>query len=135
MTHVTESDPTGAVPGLTACALCAGETLGDSDTRADGQIGRLRDIAGRGRATLHEVDCLDQCNQGDVVVVRPCAAARRRGGRPVWFSGIAGDQQTGLLEEWLRRGGPGYDEVPAPLAGLAIDRAAGEAGERDPAEV
>lgn len=111
------------VPGLTACGLCAGETLGDTDPRSDGQIGRLRDIAARGTATLHEVECLDQCNQGDVVVVRPCAAARRQGGRPVWFSGIAGDAETEALEEWLREGGPGRHEVPAAITERLIDRA------------
>jgi len=114
------------VPGLTACSLCAGETLGDGDSRDDGQLGRLRDSAARGTATLHEVECLDQCNQGDVVVVRPCAAARRSGGRPAWFSGVAGDELTGLLEEWLRQGGPGHREMPDPLAEKQVDRAPGE---------
>ncbi len=113
------------LPGLTVCGLCAGETLGEADPRRDGQLGRLRDIAARGAATLHEVECLDQCNQGDVVVVRPCALERRRGGRPVWFSGIAGDEQTELLEEWLCQGGPGRSDVPQPLMAKKIDRAAG----------
>lgn len=110
-------------PGLTVCSLCAGETLGEADPREGGQLGRLRDIAARGAATLHEVECLDECNQGDVVVVRPCAAARRQGGRPVWFSGIAGDADTEALEEWLRRGGPGRHDVPEELAEMLIDRA------------
>lgn len=109
-------------PGLTVCSLCAGETLGEADPRPEGQLGRLRELAERGRAALHEVECLDQCNQGDVVVVRPSATARRGGGRPVWFSGIAGDEQTGALEEWLCRGGPGRAEVPARIAGSRIDR-------------
>lgn len=110
------------LPGLTVCNLCAGETLGETDPHEDGQLGRLRDLAGRGAATIHEVECLDQCNQGDVVVVRPCAAARRRGGRPVWFSGIAGDEQTDVLEEWLRAGGPGGHAVPPDLAEKLIER-------------
>lgn len=109
-------------PGLTACGLCAGETLGESDVRAGGQLGRLRDVAARGAAALHEVECLDQCNRGDVVVVRPCAAGRRRGGRPVWFSGLAGDEPTRLLEQWLRGGGPGESEMPPTLAAWRIAR-------------
>jgi hypothetical protein len=112
------------LPGLTVCSLCAGETLGEADLREGGQLGRLRDLADRGAATLHEVECLDQCNQGDVVVVRPCSAARRRGGRPAWFSGIAGDEQTDALEGWLRSGGPGRQELPSALAGKLIERAA-----------
>ena len=111
------------MPGLTACSLCAGETLGEADPRPGGQLGRLRELAARGVATLHEVECLDQCNQGDVVVARPCPGARRRGGRPVWFSGIAGDEGTAHLEEWLARGGPGRAEVPEPIARSRIDRA------------
>jgi (2Fe-2S) ferredoxin len=116
----------GKVPGLTACSLCAGETLGDGDARDGGQLGRLRDIAARGTATLHEVECLDQCNQGDVVVVRPCASARRKGGRPAWFSGVAGDELTEVLEEWLRQGGPGHRDVPEPLAPKQVDRSSDE---------
>ena len=114
------------VPGLTACGLCAGETLGSEDSHREGQLERLRDIAARGSATLYEVECLDQCNQGDVVVVRPCSGARREGGRPVWFSGVAGEELTETLEEWLLEGGPGRREVPRPLAAKLIDRAPAE---------
>lgn len=112
------------LPGLTVCGLCAGETLGETDPRRDGQLGRLRDISARGAATVYEVECLDQCNQGDVIVVRPCALERRRGGRPVWFSGIAGDEQTDVLEEWLAQGGPGGCAVPELLRAKLIDRTA-----------
>lgn len=112
-------------PGLTACALCAGETLGESP---DGQLGRLRAVAARGAASLHEVECLDQCNQGDVVVVRPCPTGRRLGGRPVWFSGLAGDERTAVLEAWLREGGPGQSEPPTQLAELRIERENPEEG-------
>jgi hypothetical protein len=112
-------------PGLTACGLCAGETLGEGP---EGQIGRLRDLAARDLASLHEVECLDQCNRGDVVVVRPCPSGRRRGGRPVWFSGLAGPDRTAELEEWLRAGGPGESVLPAALAPLRIVRDDPEAG-------
>ncbi|HSE07881.1 MAG TPA: hypothetical protein VLB29_04385 [Nocardioidaceae bacterium] len=112
------------IPGLTACSLCAGETLGGGDSRAEGQLGRLRNIAARGSATLTEVECLDQCNQGDVVVARPCALGRRRGVGPVWFSGVAGDELTDVLEDWLREGGPGHRDLPEVLAEKLIDREA-----------
>lgn len=110
------------VPGLTVCTLCAGETLGQDDPSDGGQLERLRDLDARGVAAVHEVECLDQCNQGDVVVVRPCAAGRRGGGRPVWFSGVAGDGPTGVLEEWLRAGGPGRAELPTQIAAKRIQR-------------
>lgn len=123
---MSQTERRGHVPGLTVCSLCAGETLGDRDPRDDGQLGRLRDLAARGSATLHEVECLDQCNQGDVVVVRPCPLARRTGGRPVWFSGIAGDEQTAALEEWLLDGGPGRGDVPDEIVPKVIDRLDGD---------
>lgn len=112
-------------PGLTVCGLCAGETLGEEPGP---QLQRLREVAARGVASLHEVECLDQCNQGDVVVVRPCPAGRRGGGRPVWFSGLAGEERTGALEEWLRGGGPGEIDVPAALAPLRIERDTSDEG-------
>ena len=119
---MSETERRGHVPGLTVCTLCAGETLGDGDPRGDGQLGRLRELASRGSTTVHETECLDQCDQGDVVVVRPCARARRSGGRPVWLSGVAGDDQTGALEDWLLRGGPGCGDVPDALVPHVIDR-------------
>jgi hypothetical protein len=109
-------------PGLTACALCVGESLGENDPYAGGQLARLREVAARGCARLTEVERLDQCNRGDVVVVRPDPAGRRRGVRPFWMSGLAGEELTAALEAWLARGGPGRADVPAALRALQVDR-------------
>ncbi len=110
------------VPGLTACALCTGETLGDGDPLEGGQRVRLDRIAARGVARLTYVDCLDECERGDVVVARPSAAQRTNGVGPVWFERLAGDALTGELEEWLAGGGPGARPVPSALADRAIAR-------------
>lgn len=101
-------------PSLVMCSLCTGETLPD-DERPDGQRGRLLEVAGRCGVRLKEVECLDQCDQGDVVVARPARAARRDGARPVWFAGIAGDEATAALEGWIDAGGPGQP-LPSDLA-------------------
>lgn len=115
-------DPDGAVPGLTACALCAGETLGADDPLPGGQLVRLRALADRGAARLTEVDCLDACERGDVVVARPSGPARRAGTGPVWFERLSGDADTAALEAWLRAGGPGARPLPSPLPDRVIRR-------------
>src|SRR5690606_14487342 len=73
-----------AVPGLTACRLCAGETLGETDTHPGGQLERVRGIAASGDARLTIVDCLDACERGDILVVRPVPAVRAAQ-PPIWF--------------------------------------------------
>lgn len=113
----------GSLPGLTACALCAGETLEGVDDLPGGQAERLRRLAGEGVARLTFVDCLDECERGDVVVARPTAHCRRAGVAPVWFERLAGDAPTAALADWLRRGGPGGGPPPAVLRGLVLDRA------------
>ncbi|NNH06671.1 hypothetical protein HLB10_06110 [Cellulomonas fimi] len=112
------------MPGLTACALCAGETAGGSDPLPGGQAERLRRLAADGAARLTFVDCLDECERGDVVVARPCSSQRRAGVVPVWFERLSGDDATADLEGWLRAGGPGAAEVPAGLADLVLPRTA-----------
>jgi (2Fe-2S) ferredoxin len=114
--------PDGDVPGLTACALCAGETLGADDPLPGGQLARLRALADRGAARLTEVDCLDACERGDVVVARPSGPARRAGAGPVWFERLSGEADTAALEAWLRAGGPGARPLPAPLPDRVIHR-------------
>ena len=116
-------------PGLTACSLCTGETLGDGDPLEGGQRARLDRIAACGLARLTYVECLDECERGDVVVARPTAARRAAGVGPVWFERLAGDALTGELEQWLAAGGPGARPVPEALAELRIART----GEPEPA--
>lgn len=110
------------VPGLTACSLCAGETLEGVDTAPGGQLERLRRLAADGVARLTLVECLDECERGDVVVARPCGVARESGAVPVWFEQLAGDDATRALEAWLRAGGPGAAPMPDALDPLVILR-------------
>lgn len=109
-------------PGLTACALCAGETLGAADPLPGGQLARLRALASAGVARLTTVDCLDECERGDVVVARPSARRRGDGAAPVWFERLAGPEVTAELDGWLRAGGPGAAAVPGALAERVVER-------------
>ena len=106
-------------PGLTACELCAGDTLRAADRHPGGQLGRLRALDTAGCARLATVECLDVCEE-DVLVVRPSPAGRRAGGRPTWFSRLAGDAATGELRSWLEAGGPGLAPLPASLSPLVV---------------
>jgi (2Fe-2S) ferredoxin len=116
--------PAHQVPGLTACSLCAGETLGDADDV--GQLARLQHLADEGLARLTLSECLDQCERGDVVVARPSGRCRRAGARPVWFARLAGDDATAQLAAWLRDGGPGAVPLPDRLHEHVIERAAAD---------
>lgn len=113
-------------PGLTACSLCAGETLGENDPLPGGQLARLRRLEADGVARLTLSECLDECERGDVVVARPSSAGRDGAGRPVWFERLAGEDLTAELAQWLERGGPGVARVPAELEPLVIRRAASQ---------
>ncbi|NUU15853.1 hypothetical protein HP550_01135 [Cellulomonas humilata] len=124
--------PRPSKPGLTACSLCVGETLGDADEREGGQLARLRELDSLGVARLTLADCLDECNRGDVIVARSARSGRRRSGRPVWLERVAGDELTGALANWLDQGGPGGAPVPATLEPLVIDRSKGPAGQVSP---
>lgn len=123
--HSTDAGaPTASLPGLTACSLCAGETLGDHDPSPDGQLGRLRALADAGLARLSLVECLDECERGDVVVVRPSREGRTCGGRPVWFEQLAGEERSAGLAAWLGDGGPGLAPLPGALEPVVIVRRA-----------
>lgn len=116
------------VPGLTACALCAGETLGAADTLDGGQLARLRELEYRGLVRLTLSDCLGQCDRGDVVVVRPIPGGASRAARPVWLERLAGVELTQALADWLSTGGPGCGDTPEPLVPLEIRRTTEDAG-------
>lgn len=115
--------PAEARPGLTACSLCAGETLGELDPLPGGQLARLRRLQTGGMARLTLSECLDECNRGDVVIARPSSTGRANGARPVWFERLAGEQVTIALARWLQRGGPGLAALPDELTPHIIKRA------------
>lgn len=110
-------------PGLTACGLCAGETLEGVDHLLGGQRARLERLAARGEVELTFTECLDECDRGDVVVVTASpGAGPGTQARPVWFAQLAGDELTEHLGQWLAAGGPGIAPLPGPLLEHLIDR-------------
>ncbi|MCF4121122.1 hypothetical protein L1785_09015 [Antribacter sp. KLBMP9083] len=121
-THDPAERSADSTPGLTACSLCAGETLGERDPLPGGQLARLRRLQAHGTARLTLSECLDECNRGDVVVARPSTTGRARGAKPVWFQRLAGEEATTALARWLDRGGPGLSPLPDELTPRVIDR-------------
>lgn len=119
-------------PGLTVCGSCAGETLGGGDKARDEQLRVLRDLADKNATPLTVVDCLDACERGDVVVVRPSAAGRAAGVAPVWLQWVAGPGAIADLGAWLAAGGPGEAAEPAGLEPLRIVDPAVSAGSSVP---
>jgi len=103
---------------------CCGSEKRDPGTDHTGQLARLKRFA-RGHpgcVLVRTTECLGPCGQANVVVVRPSPAGRRLGGRPVWLGLVNDDGAMGLLEDWVRAGGPGRTGPPAALGLHMIDR-------------
>lgn len=64
---------------------------------------------------MRTTDCLGPCDQANVLVVRPSAAGRRAGGRPVWVGFVRDDDCIEDVVEWAGAGGPGVTEPPSAL--------------------
>ncbi|WP_262418222.1 (2Fe-2S) ferredoxin domain-containing protein [Streptomyces sp. SP2-10] len=57
-------------------------------------------------------ECLDVCDQANVVVVQPSAAGRAAGARPVWLGLVNDADATEDIITWVRAGGPGVAPRP-----------------------
>ncbi|MER7739617.1 (2Fe-2S) ferredoxin domain-containing protein [Streptomyces sp. NPDC096538] len=63
-------------------------------------------------AQVRAVNCLDACEQADVIVVKPSSPGRAAGGRPVWLRLVNDPGATGDIVVWVRSGGPGLADPP-----------------------
>ena len=68
-----------------------------------------------GVATVRASDCLDACEQANVIVVQPSMAGRLAGGRPVWLAMVNDHDVEADLIAWIEAGGPGLADAPAIL--------------------
>ncbi|MFD4976567.1 (2Fe-2S) ferredoxin domain-containing protein [Streptomyces sp. NPDC058424] len=66
-------------------------------------------------ARVRAVNCLDACEQANVIVVQPSTAGRAAGGRPVWLGLVNDPDATTDIAAWIRAGGPGLAETPEVL--------------------
>ncbi|WP_405145910.1 (2Fe-2S) ferredoxin domain-containing protein [Sphaerisporangium sp. NBC_01403] len=66
-------------------------------------------------AEVRVTECLDVCEQANVVVVHPSPAGRTMGGRPVWLGLVNQPDAARDIAAWIRAGGPGVAEPPEIL--------------------
>ncbi|MBG0857026.1 (2Fe-2S) ferredoxin domain-containing protein [Streptomyces spinoverrucosus] len=67
-------------------------------------------------APVRITDCLDVCDQANVIVVQPSSQGRAAGGRPVWFGLVNDSAATDDIAAWVRAGGPGLAALPEILS-------------------
>lgn len=97
---------------------CCGTTKKHPDVdhaRQRDAIEGLADPAGRRgpRIRVRVVDCLDECDRSNVVLVRDFTY-HQGGRRPkdTWLGGVLDERATAAVADWVRDGG----SVPASLA-------------------
>ncbi|MCX4656257.1 (2Fe-2S) ferredoxin domain-containing protein [Streptomyces microflavus] len=98
-------------PTVSVCrgCCCGTEKIPGVDHAA--QLTRLRSGLD-GAATVRAVECLDACEQGNVIVVQPSAEGRRAGGRPVWLGLVNDEHAEQDIITWASAGGPGLAGAP-----------------------
>lgn len=66
-------------------------------------------------ATVRASDCLDACEQANVIVIQPSVAGRLAGGRPLWLALVNDHDVEADIQAWIEAGGPGLAEPPGVL--------------------
>ncbi|MGP3770649.1 (2Fe-2S) ferredoxin domain-containing protein [Streptomyces sp. SDT5-1] len=87
---------------------CCGTVKVNGDHAA--QTARLR-----AAAPVQISECLDVCEQANVVVVQPSSEGRAAGARPVWLGLVNDPDANDDIAEWVRAGGPGVAPMPEML--------------------
>ncbi|MEU7382351.1 (2Fe-2S) ferredoxin domain-containing protein [Streptomyces sp. NPDC042207] len=113
----TDEAPAGAVAGsgpvpcrVVVCRDCCCGSPKVTGVDHAAQTARLR-----AEVPTRVSDCLDVCEQANVVVVQPSAAGRATGARPVWLGLVNDPDATEDIVAWVRAGGPGVAPLPEIL--------------------
>ncbi|MGW0861993.1 (2Fe-2S) ferredoxin domain-containing protein [Streptomyces koelreuteriae] len=100
--------PAGGVPcRVVVCRDCCCGTAKVTGVDHTAQTERLREAA-----PVRVSECLDVCDQANVIVVQPSSAGRAAGARPVWFGLVNDPAATEDIVSWVRAGGPGVAPRP-----------------------
>jgi (2Fe-2S) ferredoxin len=108
---------------ITVChGCCCGTESKHTDIDSAGHRATLLEFAADSPdlVRVQVSDCLDACDRSNVLVIRPSAAGRRRGGRPVWLGAVLRGEQVDAVTTWIRDGGPGVSAVPPSLRTLVF---------------
>jgi hypothetical protein len=94
--------------------VCRGCCCGTPKIPRLDHAAQLRDLRARlaDSASVRVVDCLDACEQANVIVVQPSPEGRRAGGRPVWLGLVNDPEASADIAAWTRAGGPGLAAPP-----------------------
>ncbi|WP_030452453.1 hypothetical protein [Herbidospora cretacea] len=96
---------------VTVCRdCCCGSARKVPHLDHDEQIRLLGEVA-----EVRVTECLDVCDQANVIVVQPTPEGRAAGGRPVWLAFVNDGHATADVAEWIRAGGPGLAPMPPIL--------------------
>ncbi|MEU8205843.1 (2Fe-2S) ferredoxin domain-containing protein [Streptosporangium sp. NPDC049046] len=96
---------------ITVCRdCCCGSVRKVPALDHDEQIRRLAEVA-----DVRVTECLDVCDQANVLIVQPTPEGRAAGGRPVWLALVNDEDATADVAEWVRAGGPGLVPLPPIL--------------------
>lgn len=101
-------------PTVSVCRGCCCGTEKIPGVDHAGQLAQLRESLGPA-ATVRAVECLDACEQGNVIVVQPSSDGRRAGGRPVWLGLVNDPEAVADIATWAAAGGPGLADAPEIL--------------------
>ncbi|SEE37378.1 hypothetical protein SAMN05216532_7974 [Streptomyces sp. 2231.1] len=96
---------------VTVCRGCCCGTAKVPGVDHAAQLATLRAELGP-VAQVRAVNCLDACEQANVIVVQPSPAGRAAGGRPAWLGLVNDTDATADITAWVRAGGPGIAEPP-----------------------
>ena len=91
------------------CRDCCCGTDKHPRTDHDAQRDTLLAQDGSDGVRVRVVDCLDQCDRSNVVLVRDFTGGRRP--RDTWLGGVLSPATTALVVDWVREGG----ELPRAL--------------------
>lgn len=98
----------GSVPcRVVVCRDCCCGTPKVTGVDHAAQTARLR-----AQVPVRVSDCLDVCEQANVVVVQPSSQGRAAGARPVWLGLVNDPDATEDIAAWARAGGPGVAPLP-----------------------
>lgn len=98
-------------------SVCRGCCCGTPKVVGVDHAGQLAELRGRlaESARVRAVECLDACEQANVIVVQPSPEGRGAGGRPVWLGLVNDPDAVSDIVTWVAEGGPGLAEPPEIL--------------------
>lgn len=107
---------------------CCGSARKHPRTDHAAQREALLGVDGTDGVRVRVVDCLDQCERSNVVLVRDFTGGRRPS--DTWLGGVLGRATTERLVAWVRAGGPLPRELEPHRFGQGARGRAARAGRR-----